>query len=184
LGRQTPSAYLNRALAIIESRALRRNDVDWKSVRAKSYELAADAKTAPDTYHAINFALEQLQDKHSFLMGRNGRGTKPYTLTDAKIDLPKRAHCGEVLRRNGHAFGFLLVEELGAARQSPKAQSYALSLQQRISDILTNKPSGWIVDLRGNGGGNMWPMIAGIGPVLGSGTLGFSVTFLGLDCRK
>lgn len=31
---------------------------------------------------------------------------------------------------------------------------------------------GWIVDLRGNGGGNMWPMIAGVGPVLGEGTAG------------
>jgi len=31
---------------------------------------------------------------------------------------------------------------------------------------------GWIVDLRQNGGGNMWPMLAGIGPVLGNGTAG------------
>ena len=31
---------------------------------------------------------------------------------------------------------------------------------------------GWIVDLRQNGGGNMWPMLAGIGPVLGDGTAG------------
>ncbi len=31
---------------------------------------------------------------------------------------------------------------------------------------------GWIVDLRGNGGGNMWPMLAGIGSVLGQGDIG------------
>jgi C-terminal processing protease CtpA/Prc len=34
---------------------------------------------------------------------------------------------------------------------------------------------GWIVDLRGNGGGNMWPMIAGVGPVLGEGIIGWIV---------
>jgi hypothetical protein len=33
--------------------------------------------------------------------------------------------------------------------------------------------AGWIVDLRGNGGGNMWPMLAGLGPVLGTGVLGW-----------
>jgi len=33
---------------------------------------------------------------------------------------------------------------------------------------------GWIVDLRGNGGGNMWPMLAGVGPVLGEGVVGSS----------
>ena len=103
--------------------------------------MAADAKTAPDTYPAINFALEQLKDKHSFLTGRNGRGTKTHTLTEANITLPKRAHCGDVLRRHGHAFGFLLVEMLGAARNSTQAQSYARSLQQSISDILKSKPS-------------------------------------------
>lgn len=173
MGRQTPADYLNRALAIIEARALRRGEVDWKSGRAKTSELAAHAKNASDTYHAINFALEQLKDQHSFLVGRNGQATKTRTKADSNVDLPKRVHCQDILRRHGHEFGFLMVEQLGAPSQSTKAQSYARSLQQRISDILISKPSGWIVDLRGNGGGNMWPMIVGIGPVLGSGTLGY-----------
>jgi carboxyl-terminal processing protease len=34
---------------------------------------------------------------------------------------------------------------------------------------------GWVVDLRGNTGGNMWPMIAGVGPIVGEGILGFFV---------
>jgi C-terminal processing protease CtpA/Prc len=29
--------------------------------------------------------------------------------------------------------------------------------------------AGWIVDLRNNGGGNMWPMLTGIGSILGEG---------------
>jgi C-terminal processing protease CtpA/Prc len=35
--------------------------------------------------------------------------------------------------------------------------------------------AGWIVDLRSNGGGNMWPMIAGVGPVLGEGRAGYFI---------
>jgi carboxyl-terminal processing protease len=40
-------------------------------------------------------------------------------------------------------------------------------------------PSGWIIDLRGNGGGNMYPMLAGIGFVLGEGTAGSFVSLEG-----
>lgn len=35
---------------------------------------------------------------------------------------------------------------------------------------------GWIVDLRRNSGGNMWPMLAGVGPLLGEGELGAFVS--------
>jgi carboxyl-terminal processing protease len=38
--------------------------------------------------------------------------------------------------------------------------------------LQAQKPEGWIVDVRGNGGGNMWPMLAGIGAVLGEADLG------------
>jgi C-terminal processing protease CtpA/Prc len=34
---------------------------------------------------------------------------------------------------------------------------------------------GWIVDLRRNTGGNLWPMLAGVGPLLGDGELVASV---------
>src|SRR5262249_57470460 len=36
--------------------------------------------------------------------------------------------------------------------------------------------AGWRGDVRGNGGGNMWPMVAGVGPVLGEGVVGFFVS--------
>ena len=34
---------------------------------------------------------------------------------------------------------------------------------------------GWVVDLRQNTGGNLWPMLAGLGPLLGEGELAASV---------
>ena len=37
---------------------------------------------------------------------------------------------------------------------------------------------GWIIDLRGNGGGNMYPMLAGLKPFLGDTVLG---AFVGPD---
>jgi carboxyl-terminal processing protease len=43
------------------------------------------------------------------------------------------------------------------------------SYKKIVADLDKAHPSGWVVDLRGNVGGNMWPMLAGVGPVLGEG---------------
>jgi len=44
---------------------------------------------------------------------------------------------------------------------------FATAIQRNVATLQTQHPIGWIVDLRGNRGGNMWPMLAGIGPLLG-----------------
>jgi C-terminal processing protease CtpA/Prc len=58
--------------------------------------------------------------------------------------------------------------------QSPDEMTrYAERVQQAIRDIDSKKPvRRWIVDLRRNQGGNSWPMLAGIGPLLGEGVIG------------
>jgi carboxyl-terminal processing protease len=47
--------------------------------------------------------------------------------------------------------------------------AYETKLQKIIANLDKSHPVGWVVDLRGNVGGNMWPMLAGVGPVLGEG---------------
>ena len=47
--------------------------------------------------------------------------------------------------------------------------AYETNLQKIVADLDKSHPAGWVVDLRGNVGGNMWPMLAGIGPLLGEG---------------
>lgn len=46
---------------------------------------------------------------------------------------------------------------------------YAETLQTLIKQMDQEHVQGWIIDLRRNGGGNMYPMIAGLGPILGEG---------------
>jgi Peptidase family S41 len=53
-----------------------------------------------------------------------------------------------------------------------QVQGYAASAQHMIRELDELGIDGWIVDLRRNTGGNMWPMLAGAGPILGEGELG------------
>jgi hypothetical protein len=51
---------------------------------------------------------------------------------------------------------------------------YADTLQTMIASFDKQKPRGWIVDLSNNGGGNCFPMIAGVGPLIGNGVCEYS----------
>lgn len=51
-------------------------------------------------------------------------------------------------------------------------RAYAATAQRLIRELDQGGARRWVVDLRRNGGGNMWPMLAGVGPLLGEGELG------------
>jgi C-terminal processing protease CtpA/Prc len=70
-------------------------------------------------------------------------------------------------RRIAPSIGYLdLPGFIGSQEQ---AKQYAQTTQQLIREIDQPSLSGWILDLRRNTGGNMWPMVAGLGPLLGEG---------------
>ena len=50
------------------------------------------------------------------------------------------------------------------------------TIQQLIKKLDTEyEITGWVVDLRGNTGGNMWPMVAGLNALIKDGTAGYWV---------
>ncbi len=53
--------------------------------------------------------------------------------------------------------------------------AYSLALRENIAALESQQPVGWIVDLRLNGGGNTWPMLAGLWPILGTGVHATSI---------
>ncbi|WP_425283791.1 S41 family peptidase [Devosia soli] len=53
-----------------------------------------------------------------------------------------------------------------------EAEAFANTIAEHIQNLARSKPTGWIIDLRQNFGGNMWPMLAGLYPLLGPGMVG------------
>jgi len=66
------------------------------------------------------------------------------------------------------------------AGSAEAAVLYAEALHQTIRSLLEDGAVGWVVDLRGNVGGDMWAMLAGVGPVLGDGICGAFVDPMGI----
>lgn len=157
------SAYLSAALDIMQARSLNTEETDWTAVRADALEKASGAQTPAATYDAIRFALGALGDRHSGFVDAEMMSNFEQALAGQSGD-PR----GQVLAGN---LGYVLVPTFGSFEQDV-INSFATRLQQIIREVDRQEPCGWVVDLQEDGGGNMWPMVAGLGPILGEGELG------------
>jgi carboxyl-terminal processing protease len=156
------AAYLNEALDIMETHSLHRDEIDWPTFRAEVVAQAAGAGETADTYEALRLAVELLGDGHSrFLTPEEAAvilgGAAENQLPEAYL----------VSDRLGYLW---LPGYLGSGR--PAADQHATMIQSLIAQVDEVEPCGWIIGLRDNGGGNMWPMLAGVGPLLGEGEVG------------
>jgi hypothetical protein len=161
--------YLIDALDIMEFNSIKRYDIDWEAFRAeaRAEAEAAASVTREDTYPTIIAALERLGDNHSFFRGPGGDPL------ETPGDDPVRVDPMTDLVAPG--IGYVDVPPFpgGGAEGDTLANSYH-ELIESVDTLGTS--CRWVVDLRGNTGGNMWPMLAGVGPVLGEGDpIGFFV---------
>lgn len=160
------TAYLEEVVRTMQAESANSRAIDWTRFRA---EVLAAAGTAPqtiqDSYPAIELALRSLNDFESHYTASTGRligpGLGGCTLSPA------------ILSSLPETIGYVRVA--GCPCQGPAADAYAEELQRAIRTADRPGLIGWIVDLREDGGGNMWPMMAGLGPILGEGIMGWIV---------
>lgn len=132
-------------------------------VRREVFSRAGAAQLPSDTHAAVQWLVSALGDRHSAFLDPVALKSLPARSAAASGKPEGRLLDGQ--------FGYVLVPTFGSPDQAAIDQ-FATDLQGVIAVVGASKPCGWVVDLRSNGGGNMWPMLAGIGPALGTGRLG------------
>lgn len=80
-----------------------------------------------------------------------------------------RAPQGRLLRKG---IAWIDLPDHGGSGTLPDGRLYQDAVQGLIAELRARGARAWLVDLRLNEGGNMYPMLAGIGPIVGSGVLG------------
>jgi C-terminal processing protease CtpA/Prc len=155
--------YLSGALDIIQENALNSDAVDWERMRPKLIASVKDAKSPEDTYNTIRYILGLLPDHHSYF----------YTPSEAENFMYSTAEDYPT------PIGKLVDEKLGyvalfgfRAHLEVEQHKYADNIQNIIINFSEQNVCGWIVDLRNDTGGNMFPMVAGLGALIGEGQLG------------
>ena len=164
---QAARAYLDATLAIMEAQSVNKGTIDWASFRSEVFAAAVVAQAIPDTYPAIAVALRLLNDHESYYVARDGRQIGPSPVGGCSAATPAAMRLPDTI-------GYVKVDSCPCDGNAATTQ-FAESIQRALRDADRAGLAGWIVDLRGNLGGNMWPMIAGVGPLLGEGIIGYIV---------
>lgn len=132
------------------------------------------AQNPADTYEAIRWILSELGERHSFLIAPNAipdGGNEASTGQQVQNTMPSG-------RAINSRIAWIEVPPLitFGPHGVEKGQSYKALLKDTLTRLDSEAACGWIVDLRENVGGNMWPMLDGLDPLLGAGPFGYFVT--------
>lgn len=157
--------YLSNVVSIMQSNSLNRLRIDWTDFRKKVFDAAKGAQSVTDTYDAIGLAIDLLGDGRSYFVTPGGAIT-PSRIQNCPTETP-------IFSQVPSDVAYIKVPSFVGG--GAEADAFATGLQTSIRTSDQPALTGWIIDLRGNSGGNMWPMIAGVGPLLGEGTVGYSV---------
>ena len=153
--------------------SLYQDTVDWKILEPEVYAKAKGAKTVEDLVPAFNHLLGELGDFHGKIIYKNkpiafGRRKTPVKRPDIKSDIWSLMQSVKISFE-----AKLLKNQIGYIRIPAMSMGDNVKMSRAIRDAVCNlhsqKAEKWILDLRYNGGGNMYPMFEGIAEILGEG---------------
>lgn len=168
----------------IKFNSVHQNQVDWKKTDSVFYQKLNDALAIEDTLNAFVYVLENLNDVHSQIYFNNQY--YGYYKTDYSAEeLEKLKPLIEKSTATTNQLKTELIMQQYAYVRVPGYNCYNQndidSLGQILYDTIFHfarfNPKGFIIDLRLNGGGNVYPMIAGLSLLLGNEAIAFEKNY-------
>jgi carboxyl-terminal processing protease len=157
-------SYLTQLIDIMQANSINRKTIDWPAFRQIVVGVDSNEQTILDLYPKIRTALVLLNDHHTFYQGPDSNQINSRSLPGVCTDpTPPAVQAPDDI-------GYVKVDSftgIGAVETA-----FAQGIQDAVRAADSEHLAGWIVDLRNNRGGNMWPMVAGLGPILGDGRAG------------
>lgn len=150
--------YVKDLFRIIKENSIRKDSVNLSALEDRCINNLNGAITTSDCYPMINYLLYKLGDNHS-------RFLPPTEAKNYRNNSTLIQSSGKMIREK---VAYLSIPPV-SSMDSASLVDFASNLQVLIKKLDASDPNGWIVDLRSNTGGNCYPMIAGLGPLIGEG---------------
>lgn len=170
--------FVDSALNIMQKKSLFAKNLKWSKIRDTVQYMAKDATTYEEAAPAIKFAFNLLNDKHGWLVLNDETYINPFLSRDnsrineaTKAVIVKPSIRSAVLQKK---YAYLSIPFFGG-QTSTGMNDFAQRLQDSLCNVISQGTRGVIIDLRLNGGGNMYPMVIGISNLLTDGKLTESV---------
>ena len=161
--------YIDKTFLIIHNNALNKNKINWDSLRMDIYEKTKEAKNIEALLPIYPYLFEKIEDPHGWLSYKD----KNYRWNKNSLK-QKNEIIKDAVKKYKNVYAALLNKNIAYLRipgnndfGAKKMDSISNNIVDEINKINSNKIKGWIIDLRINTGGNMYPMIAGISDLIG-----------------
>lgn len=170
------SSLLEEALTLMQKNYYKNDAVDWKPLIDSARVLLNRSSGCEAAYGVVQWCFDQIKEQHSFIMppvkaalysGNINSGGK------SSISKPLSGRISHELIDNNIAY--INVPWI-ATTDERLCRAYADSLQALIKLYDGKGVARWVLDLRNNTGGNCWPMLAGLAPLLGNGIYGYFIS--------
>lgn len=142
-------------IAAVRAHALYADRVPWQTFQPR-IDAAANSAQSADNYPLYREILRSLGDRHS-----------TFRLPHQAEFATQRTRAAETpgVERLGTGVGYVTVPSVSGV-ESQSSRELSSGIQRQLCAI-GQDVNGWVVDLRDNSGGTMWPMLAGLFPLLG-----------------
>jgi carboxyl-terminal processing protease len=161
--------FIKEVSKIIKGNSLFTDSLNWNQISEELLVLPVGKTDSADHRTIFDFFTKKLRDigdKHSYFLTQVSINS--YISKNFEPKQPEGRYVGNDI-------GLIKVPKC-ETYDKIKDRDFANSIRYQIKKIDTeNEIVGWIVDLRSNGGGSMWPMIAGLNALMEDGMIGYFV---------
>ncbi|MDF3077532.1 MAG: hypothetical protein K0S09_1421 [Sphingobacteriaceae bacterium] len=157
---------------IVKTRSIYTDSLNWPLIENNIDHMAVGMKTVDEASVITQYVISKLRmagDNHSFIQPK--AVAREYATKNTNPEQP----LGRLLESG---VGYISVPGFGSTSDTA-ILTFATKIQRLIREIDGSADiHNWVVDLRNDTGGNMWPMLKGLEPLTSPGPIGY---FIGIS---
>ncbi len=167
--RQTPIEKFNDdIIQLVKSNSLYSDSIDWSLIKTHIGTISKNVSYSDQCSTSVMLILSQLRilgDNHSFYVSKKIMN---------RLTRQSKGNYQPVAKHIDKNTVYIKIPRFSSINDSVN-NVFATKIQNLIREMDSDSITGWIVDLRENSGGSLYPMLAGLGPLIGEGVLGYFI---------
>ncbi|NND62672.1 MAG: hypothetical protein HKN48_05715 [Flavobacteriaceae bacterium] len=169
---------LSEVIKSAKERSLYASEVNWDSLQTSLIKQYGSSTNMEQLKPALSEILNALRDHHGSFFQNNQR-IAVFTNNENTRKTDRRSYDSEIWQQvnydSSHEFkmlddttGYIKLVGIGPVDIIAEAKK----LREKFEKLAVQGATQWVLDLRYNGGGNMYPMLQSLTPLLGDGPIG------------
>ena len=155
-------------LSLLQQHLYNAQTLNWSDIEREAYATLGSTPTEESERKAIKSILIATKTNHTF-----------YRYSDSKkvifhSELSCRYEQSDEPDINADV-GYLVIDRFSSGSRAD-AEDYIAQIAEQLMALDSQELKGWVIDLRRNSGGNMWPMLAALSPLFGNKRLGYFIS--------